>query len=275
MVTDPEPDPVAYLRVDEAELEAKEGWRRPSVRELRGMLGLDGASALDDGGLQNLEALESWERKPSGPMAGIESSVEGLRLGEGHSRATRPRLYRRGKWFAASIDGETRSNEDVGDEIRRCFDEISGEPSRSDFSSIVQAFLASLSARGLSLPLHATHITLLLSDMALFATANAAYTTYFGTSPPSRATIAVPLPAGQRVKLDVVGFDDRPPTSDVRSAPAPARPASDIEDNKRLVGARQALHVQSLSYWAPANIGPYSQAVIVSVSSLILPENRE
>lgn len=26
---------------------------------------------------------------------------------------------------------------------------------------------------------------------------------------------------------------------------------------------RQALHVQGLSYWAPANIGPYSQAIIV------------
>jgi len=26
---------------------------------------------------------------------------------------------------------------------------------------------------------------------------------------------------------------------------------------------REALHVQSVSYWAPANIGPYSQAVKV------------
>jgi hypothetical protein len=29
------------------------------------------------------------------------------------------------------------------------------------------------------------------------------------------------------------------------------------------VQGRQALHVQGLSYWAPANIGPYSQAVSV------------
>ena len=28
------------------------------------------------------------------------------------------------------------------------------------------------------------------------------------------------------------------------------------------------MHVQSLSHWAPANIGPYSQAVRVSVSSM-------
>ena len=29
------------------------------------------------------------------------------------------------------------------------------------------------------------------------------------------------------------------------------------------VARREALHVQSTSYWAPANIGPYSQAVKV------------
>ena len=28
------------------------------------------------------------------------------------------------------------------------------------------------------------------------------------------------------------------------------------------------MHVQSLSHWAPANIGPYSQAVRVRVSSV-------
>ena len=27
---------------------------------------------------------------------------------------------------------------------------------------------------------------------------------------------------------------------------------------------RQVLHVQALSHWAPANIGPYSQALMVS-----------
>ena len=30
--------------------------------------------------------------------------------------------------------------------------------------------------------------------------------------------------------------------------------------------AREALHVQSTSYWAPANIGPYSQAVKVRIT---------
>ena len=81
--------------------------------------------------------------------------------------------------------------------------------------------------------------------MSLFLPANAVYLTYFGTSPPSRATVAVPLPSGSRIRLEVVGFDDRPSGGSLR------------------VQGRQALHVQGLSYWAPANIGPYSQAVTV------------
>lgn len=82
--------------------------------------------------------------------------------------------------------------------------------------------------------------------MSDFPAANAAYITYFGTSPPSRATVAVPLPRGQRIRVDVIGFDDK------------------ADAGARSVGGRSALHVQGLSYWAPANIGPYSQAVSVS-----------
>ncbi|KIR52089.1 hypothetical protein I315_05380 [Cryptococcus gattii Ru294] len=39
IVTDPEPYTVAYLKVEEAVLEPKEGWVKPTVEELRGMLG--------------------------------------------------------------------------------------------------------------------------------------------------------------------------------------------------------------------------------------------
>ncbi|KDQ64621.1 hypothetical protein JAAARDRAFT_232962 [Jaapia argillacea MUCL 33604] len=77
--------------------------------------------------------------------------------------------------------------------------------------------------------------------MSLFAQVNAVYGTFFGTSPPARACIAVDLPSPLRVKIDCVAFR---------------------EDGKRDRRDRQALHVQGLSYWAPANIGPYSQAII-------------
>ena len=84
--------------------------------------------------------------------------------------------------------------------------------------------------------------------MALFPRINAVYATYFGTSPPTRACVAVPGPqeAGAwRVKLEGVA----------RISQEAAAPDSDSE--------RKALHIQSMSYWAPANIGPYSQSVNV------------
>lgn len=90
--------------------------------------------------------------------------------------------------------------------------------------------------------MHAAHINMFLSSMDLFTEANSVYSTFFGTSPPSRACVAVDLPSPNRIRLDCIASIENK--------------ASD----------RQALHVQSLSYWAPANIGPYSQAVSVCLS---------
>lgn len=71
--------------------------------------------------------------------------------------------------------------------------------------------------------------------MSLFPRLNAVYSTYFGTSPPTRACVSVlSLPPGRRLKLEGVAS---------------------------LGVGRTCLHVQSLSYWAPANIGPYSQGI--------------
>jgi diphthine-ammonia ligase len=85
-----------------------------------------------------------------------------------------------------------------------------------------------------------TFITLLISSMDLFPAVNAVYKTYFGSSPPARACVAASLPRGRRLTLEAIAYV-----------------GSRSKD-------RHALHVQGLSYWAPANIGPYSQAVIVS-----------
>lgn len=76
------------------------------------------------------------------------------------------------------------------------------------------------------------------SAIALFPAINAVYATYFGARPPTRACVAILMPDdGLRLKLDGTAF--------LGST------------------ARKSLHVQSLSYWAAANIGPYSQAVSV------------
>lgn len=84
-----------------------------------------------------------------------------------------------------------------------------------------------------------TNINIFISSIDLFARMNTVYGRYFGASPPSRACVAVDLPHPIRVRLACTAFIEPSPLS------------------------RQALHVQGLSYWAPANIGPYSQAILV------------
>lgn len=76
-----------------------------------------------------------------------------------------------------------------------------------------------------------SHVNIYLASAADFASLNRVYSTHFGVSPPSRVTVAVPM-SGVRIVMDIVASHDD----------------------------RRALHVQSRSYWAPASIGPYSQA---------------
>ncbi|BGP27571.1 hypothetical protein JCM10295v2_006543 [Rhodotorula toruloides] len=117
-------------------------------------------------------------------------------------------------------------NVSIEEEVRSCFEALQG-------------LLDSHNASLLSL----AHLTVLLSPsaktMSLFPLINAVYATYFGSSPPTRACVAVAGRGNWRVKLEGVA--------------KVARGAAGAE--------RKALHVQSLSYWAPANIGPYSQSV--------------
>ncbi|WVF69536.1 hypothetical protein IAT40_004314 [Kwoniella sp. CBS 6097] len=250
VITDPEPYPVAYLKVEEAELEQKEGWTKPTVAELREMLGLDtdvkGEEALNEESKEILEELREVVKNDVNLAALALDEANGPAQSSSNS-ASRPvetpqvRFEKKGRWFNASVEGMTKDGEDVGMELKGCFDAIA----------------ATLQAESLSLPLHSTHITLLLRSMSDFLPTNAIYKTYFGTSPPSRATVAVPLENG-RIRVEVVGFDDAPSSSSSGSG------SGSNSENRGLVGGRSALHVQGLSYWAPANIGPYSQAVMVN-----------
>ncbi|KAJ3185161.1 ATP binding domain 4 [Geranomyces variabilis] len=75
-----------------------------------------------------------------------------------------------------------------------------------------------------------------IRDMALFGRFNAVYAKYLGLNPPPRVTVQASVPApDSAVQIDVVASRTR----------------------------KETLHVQSVSYWAPANIGPYSQAATV------------
>ncbi|KAK0206371.1 hypothetical protein DFS33DRAFT_1419360 [Desarmillaria ectypa] len=127
-----------------------------------------------------------------------------------------------GPWITVSnVQSQNQDNVTVEEEVTECF-------------SLLRDQLAQH-----SLGLHqCTNINIFVSSMDLFAQINGVYATFFGTSPPARACVAVDLPRPRRVKIDCIAFADKS------------------------FADRQALHVQSLSYWAPANIGPYSQAII-------------
>lgn len=89
--------------------------------------------------------------------------------------------------------------------------------------------------------------TLLLRSMQDFAAVNSVYANLFTKpNPPARVTVACGdmLPSGVDIMASF-GTDVGPRFT------------------------RLGLHVQSRSYWAPANIGPYSQAISVSVPNTI------
>ena len=86
---------------------------------------------------------------------------------------------------------------------------------------------------------HAVSALLLLSDMSDFVIVNPVYASLFLSgepNPPARVTVAVDLPPHVKVSVSLV-----------------------VSRSQR--SQLRGLHVQSRSYWAPANIGPYSQAV--------------
>ncbi|KAM3595027.1 uncharacterized protein V6R79_017269 [Siganus canaliculatus] len=91
-------------------------------------------------------------------------------------------------------------------------------------------------------------VHLFVRSMADFAALNTVYKTHFGINPPARVCVQVPLPAGQLLQMDCLLHDWAEP----------------LEEG--CFHQKEALHVQSLSHWAPANIGPYSQALRVDQS---------
>lgn len=88
-----------------------------------------------------------------------------------------------------------------------------------------------------------TFVVLQLASMRDFASVNQWYQKYFDVvNPPARVTIATTLPSDVRFSLSLI--------IDLRASQS-----------------RRGLHVQSRSYWAPANIGPYSQAIAEPLST--------
>ncbi|THV08413.1 hypothetical protein K435DRAFT_832898 [Dendrothele bispora CBS 962.96] len=199
---------VAFLRIKDASLEPKDGIANIEVQV---------PSLLDDDFQAVRDTVAQYEsghyQAPltTDPVVGTQMDFE--------SSSTR-----KGKWIAiGNVRASVTEDMPIEVEITRCFEILKDR----------------LSSHGNLTLSNCANINIFLSSISLFARVNTVYSTFFGTSPPARACVAVDLPSPTRVCIDCIAF---------------------AEDNPQ---ERQALHVQSQSYWAPANIGPYSQAIVV------------
>ncbi|PNF17010.1 Diphthine--ammonia ligase [Cryptotermes secundus] len=92
-------------------------------------------------------------------------------------------------------------------------------------------------------------VSLYVRDMRHYTAINSEYLKLFrGNNPPVRICVEAPLPPSTPVLLEVLGYRTSSQEGDEQSS----------QNHKR-----HTMHVQGVSHWAPANIGPYSQAVRV------------
>nr|XP_022904819.1 diphthine--ammonia ligase [Onthophagus taurus]XP_022904820.1 diphthine--ammonia ligase [Onthophagus taurus] len=90
-------------------------------------------------------------------------------------------------------------------------------------------------------------ISLYISDMSQFATINSVYVEVLNfPNPPTRACVQVPLPKNCPVIIEAISWN--------------GKESGMMGDQLQ---ERNIMHVQSISHWAPASIGPYSQTVKV------------
>ncbi|EDW62389.2 LOW QUALITY PROTEIN: uncharacterized protein Dvir_GJ16780 [Drosophila virilis] len=93
--------------------------------------------------------------------------------------------------------------------------------------------------------------TLYVRSIAEYPALNSIYLQSFGFhNPPTRVCVECPLPDDCHVIMEAIAYH----------APA-THSGDDSEETQQLLnGRRNTMHVQGISHWAPANIGPYSQS---------------
>ncbi|XP_008217510.1 diphthine--ammonia ligase [Nasonia vitripennis] len=99
-------------------------------------------------------------------------------------------------------------------------------------------------------------VTMFLKDLSAYADINEVYVSKLAkVNPPVRVCTEIPI--NFHVVLDALAY----------------KKLEEDERSDKKVHKRHTMHVQSISHWAPANIGPYSQAVrvgdIISVAGQI------
>lgn len=110
------------------------------------------------------------------------------------------------------------------------------------------SFLGALEERGFSLK-DVVSICMYVASMDDYAQYNSQYNEFFESQPPVRVCVEAALAKEIPILMEALAY-----------SPQPGNDGS----------TRQCMHVQGISHWAPANIGPYSQAIWVSCHCYIL-----
>ncbi|XP_068802448.1 diphthine--ammonia ligase isoform X7 [Struthio camelus] len=116
------------------------------------------------------------------------------------------------------------------------------------------ALQANMTSEGLKLK-DIILVHLYMKSMKDFAVINSAYVTEFDLCPPARVCIETLLPDGVLFCIDCLAHK------------------YDIATDDMLHDEKLVMHVQSISHWAPASIGPYSQSVKKAQSKLLYSTN--
>ncbi|XP_047533818.1 diphthine--ammonia ligase [Vanessa atalanta] len=112
----------------------------------------------------------------------------------------------------------------------------------------MKKLISCLDSEGLTLP-EICSVNIYMRDMEQYAALNAVYVENFSfPNPPTRVCVQCPLPKNVGLILDAVAYKP----NNVKD-----------QDSDGCSKERVTMHVQGISHWAPANIGPYSQAVKV------------
>ncbi|PWN53245.1 hypothetical protein IE53DRAFT_196350 [Violaceomyces palustris] len=242
---------VSYLRIKKAELVEKDAATCAKLSDLTV------PPELDAIGEKTLAAatLEWVSREAQTiPVDDGEASSDDfppLARPEGeHAVTARPLVSRRGRWIGIHNLVGTKSESSVSQSLE------------SEVKLAFQMLEAAIKSQAPTLSLaNVSHINLHLESQRLFPLVNNEYRKIFGSGPPTRACVEVetrtgpynPASSGQThspsFRISAVAYDDG----------ASCDAALDLPR----VTVRKALHVQGRSYWAPANIGPYSQSVTV------------
>ncbi len=95
-------------------------------------------------------------------------------------------------------------------------------------------------------------VTMFISDMSQFAQLNSTYTNVIDEhNAPVRICLQTKLPQNAPILIEAVAHKALSVATTTATTTVTA------------IGERRCMHVRSISHWAPANIGPYSQSIMV------------